>query len=167
MARESERVCVTAKRQNQGVPQEVSVREGSEWCLGMRSCWRCVSTVEATWLSLILSARLSLMRHVRHRPTSDAHRFYYFYCMIILLLWKNSFIWIVNLKQLIDYLLTMGMFTDLTTQLTTQSRGDFYTFSWRQAGLESRGNECKHWSPSARNVLPQSSELDLGASFGC
>lgn len=42
-----ERVCVTAKRQNQGVPQEVSVREGSEWCLGMCSCWQCVSTVEA------------------------------------------------------------------------------------------------------------------------
>lgn len=124
-----ERVCVTAKRQNQGVPQEVSVREGSEWCLGMCSCWQCVCPLQKQWLSLILSTCLSLMKHVRHRPTSNTHRFYYFYRMIILLLWKNSFIWIVNLKQLIDYLLTMGIFTHLTTKLTTQSRGDFYTFS--------------------------------------
>lgn len=34
-----------------------------------------------------------------------------------------------------------------------------YTFSWRQAGLESRGNECRHRGPSAGNVLPQSPEL--------
>lgn len=49
----------------------------------------------------------------------------------------------------------------LTTKLkpASVSRRDLHTLSWRQAGLESRGNECRHRGPSAGNVLPQSPEL--------
>lgn len=126
---QKERVCIMAKQQSQGAAQEVGIGEGSEWRSGMFGCWWCMFTAGAVGLSLILSACLSLRRQVRHGPLSNAHRFNYSYCMIIILLWKIFFIWIANLKQLIDYLLTTGIFADLTTKLTQCRAEGTYAFS--------------------------------------
>lgn len=154
MACESVRKCLC----NGKVTKSRSFTKGRLWVVSGR-VWLLVVYAYCRSIGFPHTQGLSLMRQVRHRSTSNAEKFSYFYCMITLLLGKNLFLWIANLKQLIDFLLTMGIFTDLTAKLTQPRAEGTYTFSWRQAGLQSKGNECKRWGPSARNVLPQSSEL--------
>lgn len=74
-----ERICVMGKLQNQGVPQDVGIRKGTEWWVGMCGSWCNVSAIEAVQFLLVLRACLSLLRKVRHRLTSTAHK-----CILII-----------------------------------------------------------------------------------
>jgi hypothetical protein len=95
-------------------------------------CWY-TSAIEAAWLPF--------MRPVR---TFSTHRFNYFYCLIILLLWKNSFVLDRKFKTTYRPPINHGHIynSDYQTK-TTQSE---------QKGLRLFPGVKQAWNPEGMNV---------------
>lgn len=121
-----------------------------------------MSAIETVWFSLKLRPCLSLMRHVRHRPTFNTCRIYYFYCMIIFFFCEKKSLYL-NSKFKTTYRASINhghIYGSNYQGNTTQNEQKGLTLfpegkqAWNPGGMNVNTE-----APSARNVMPQSSEL--------